>query len=199
MGKGGKITRYIPAELVILDGFLGTKEGARVLEEELDDLALRLAEAREDKFIRTANAVQIALIRRRAILNFLKPAPEKPVTIVAAVSALAAIKVLEDIRTIAHVMGKPADYLAPLEELVSREVNQKDVSALEKKIKCLEEKLAAQDREIIVLKKQRRVLKEVLLLTCRLRQEAATLNKMVENIKRDEGIDVYALVQEKEE
>lgn len=116
---------------------------------------------------------------------------EEIATVATAVSTLAALKVLEDMRTIAHVMGKPADYLAPLDEMLAKEINQKDVSALEKKITCLEKKL-------VVMAKQFGACKKALRITCRIRQEAITLTKVMEEIKNQDGIDIPALIAEEE-
>ena len=116
---------------------------------------------------------------------------EEAATVSVAVPILAAHRILNDIRTIADVMGKPADYLKPLEELLAKEANRKDIVALEKKIKCLEDKLA-------ILAKRFRACKKALRITCRIRQEAVSLTKATAEIKEQDGVDIPALIAEEE-
>jgi len=68
-GRGEEKIRYIPGEICIIDDFLRAKkereDNLSASDEELEDLVLHLAEAREDKYLRKANAIKIILRRRK--------------------------------------------------------------------------------------------------------------------------------------
>ncbi|MBU2037414.1 hypothetical protein KJ866_04440 [Patescibacteria group bacterium] len=191
-----KSIRYGDAEKDVADEFLVTKRMKKqdigASKEEVEELIVSLAAVRKDGQKRTFNAIQCLLTNRRIALGFIEGhrVPRKKVEKKAVVKELSVVE--------NHGNAEMSGFLAGITAQVKAAV-EKQREADQKKIKCLEGKLIVRDKEIVTLKKQRRILKEVLLLTCRIRQEAATLNKMVESIKRDEGIDVYALVQEKED
>ncbi len=165
------------AEMKLIWDFIA-EYGVKAKKAEIETLLPRLAEV-SGNFQRTVGSVRLIMKRtNEGFYGEIPPAESKTAPSQGA-------------------SGEMSSLLADINSQVQAAI-EKQREADQKKIRCLEEKLAARDKEIISLKKQRRVLKEVLLVTCRIRQEAVAMTKMMENIKKEEGIDVYALVSEKD-
>jgi hypothetical protein len=120
--------------------------------------------------------------------------------------SLAAKKVLEELATIMAFMNKPPEYLKPLEGLLveNQELSEllkaadEDITALKEKAKATD-KVEQLKKEIEELRGSLFLAKKILNLTCGLRMQAIALTGVIEKFKKQEGINVFAFLQELDE
>ena len=126
---------------------------------------------------------------------------EKKVNVVA--SGPAARKVLEELKPVMGFMGKSPAYLQPLEDLlVENERSTKLLKAAEEeniRSKSSSGKIAQLEKDVEKLKKFLVPAKKILWLTCDLRRDAIVLTQYAEELKKKDGTDFYAFLQELDE
>ena len=228
MVKDGRLVRCIPKEVIILDSFLKAKKEAgadcHASDEEIKNLCSRLVEVREDSCLRTANAVEIALGRRRTVLESAKskgekiPAPKKARRKIK-VSGLeeAARKILEELNPIMGFMNKPPEYLKPLESLLAgHQALAEHLKTAEEKIiavktasktaktsatavKASVKKIKEMEKELKTLRNFLKPAKIILRETCDLRIQATRLTERAAEIKKKNGTDLIKFLQEIED
>lgn len=181
------------AEVDFLAAYSKSAEGRNILAAEIRKDILPQLKLVNGGITREVNTVYVRLhdMQKRAKA---KEADAKPRVVVPATAAQKIwLEIRPTIQSALALAGKSTDYLAPLEDLLTGEA---EAAELHKRIRCLEDKLAKRDQEITLLKKQRRVLKQVAAFACRGR---AKLTELLTTIQKDEGVDVCALVVEIEE
>jgi len=98
----------------------------------------------------------------------------------------AARKIMSNIRGVTKAMGKPPEYLQPLEDvLASWQEEHLRLKELEKKNKLLQGFLM--------------IAKKILKMTCVLRQQAVGITKMMEDLRKKDGTNLNAFLQDLEE
>jgi len=132
-------------------------------------------------------------------------------------SSVVAKKVLEELVPIVKFMGKPSEYLRPLELLLAehRSLCERLRLAEEKTVavkmaskaaktavasaKTSAKKIKQLEKDLKILRSFLLPAKKVLRLTCALRQQAMGLTLAVEDLKKKDGVNLHAFLQEMEE
>lgn len=206
--KGSKI-KHLDEELALVDGVLReavVRKWQRIPSDVMDNLQAQMQLCREDRRETSRTALYNLLNARR---DFLKKADQSAASTAAGSpppkdakdAAPDVDKILNELAPILTFMGKPAEYLEPVRqllvengqlaaalataakrnELLKKEVSSGETARLKNDLKAL--------RDFLI------PAKIILRATCHLRQQAIALTSLIGEFKQKDGVDMIAFVQ----
>lgn len=209
--QGMKLRRFNEAEKAILHGFVDGRraEGKVISMGDCPELATALASANKG-IARKHNAIWDGLKRFGGLVNSDRidragNAPKRAARKIVK-SETAAKKVLDELAPIIKFMGKPPEYLKPLESLLidyrvlanrllAAEEKHSSVRAAVASAKSSAKKMKEMEKELKILRNFLNPAKILLKETASLRMQAAALTERSEAIKRKNGTDLISFLR----